>query len=401
VGLVVKSAGISMTPLSAALSAAGAWVAIPLVTLTVMLTSAPGASLATVIAASGCGPGGGPGGGTVAAADGSYDAEQMTIARTIVDTTAQRGLPRRAAVLAVATAIVESQLRNLDYGDRDSLGVFQQRPTQGWGSPAQVRDPVYATNAFLDRLVAIDGWQHMPNGTAEQRVQRSGFPERYAPQHPHAEAIVTKFWHETSARPSPRSVRNRTGPSSGAVDQRTSSRPRDGAQAATGCPDTDTGDTVTDTRVGARELKQLPRGFTLPRDRTQRAAVSYAVSKIGRPYVWGAKGPDAFDCSGLMMAAWAHAGVAISASTTTQIHDGRAVPGLGQLQPGDLVFIPGSLGTPSNPRHVGLYIGHGLLINAYDQDSGVIVERLSAWKAEIVAIRRVHQPATSDTPGAA
>lgn len=391
-----------MTPLSAALSAAGAWIAIPLVTLTVMLTSTSGASLAAVIAASGCGPGGGAGGGTVAAADGSYDAEQMTIARTIVDTTARRGLPRRAAVLAVATAIVESQLRNLDHGDRDSLGVFQQRPSQGWGTPAQVRDPVYATNAFLDRLVAINAWQHMPDGAAEQLVQRSGFPERYAPEHPRAEAIVTKFWRETTPRPSPPRDRNRTGGPApgGEVDQRATSRPRDDVEVAAGCPDTETGDTVTDTRVGARELKQLPRGYTLPRDRTQRAAVSYVVSKVGRPYVWGAKGPGAFDCSGLMMAAWAHAGVAIGAATTTQIHDGRAVPGIGQVQPGDLLFIPGSLGTPSNPRHVGMYIGHGLLINAYDQDSGVIVERLSAWRAEIVAIRRVHQPST-DTPGAA
>src|SRR6478735_3834070 len=74
----------------------------------------------------------------------------------------------------------ESTLRNINYGDRDSLGLFQQRPSQGWGSPSQVTDPVYSTRIFLDRLLAIPGWQSLPVTVAAQTVQRSAFPNAYA-----------------------------------------------------------------------------------------------------------------------------------------------------------------------------------------------------------------------------
>jgi hypothetical protein len=79
--------------------------------------------------------------------------EQVGNARTIAQVGYERGLPERAVVIALATAMQESRLRNLDYGDRDSLGLFQQRPSQGWGTPAQVQDPVYAAGKFYDGLV--------------------------------------------------------------------------------------------------------------------------------------------------------------------------------------------------------------------------------------------------------
>lgn len=357
----MKAASLTGSPLAVAAAAAGTWLVAPVLVVAVFVAANSG-GVSVALAQSGCGPGGGAGGGAVETVDGTYTAEQMTIARTVVDTTARRDLPKRAAVVAIATALVESGLRNLDHGDRDSLGVFQQRSSQGWGTRSQLLDPVYATNAFLDRLVAINGWQQLPDGVAEQRVQRSAHPERYAPRHPAAEAIVDRFWR---------------GPDTPDVAQRVSIR--------AGCPDQDPSDVPLDKQ-------KLPPDFTLPRDPHQRAAVSYALSKLGKPYVWGAKGPNAFDCSGLMMAAWAHAGVAIGAATTSQIHDGRAVPSLGALQPGDLVFIPGSLGTPANPRHVGMYAGHGLIVNSYDAKTGVVLERLSAWSDEIVAVRRVHEP---------
>ena len=85
----------------------------------------------SVIAGDGCGGDGGPGGGSQQLGDRTWSAEQMNNAQTITQVTQTRRLPRRAAVLATATAIVESQLRNVHYGDRDSLGVFQQRPSQG------------------------------------------------------------------------------------------------------------------------------------------------------------------------------------------------------------------------------------------------------------------------------
>jgi hypothetical protein len=113
-------------------------------------------------------------GGTV-----TVSAEQARNATTIARVARDRGLPDRAVVIALATAQQESGLRNLDYGDRDSLGLFQQRPSQGWGTPAQVQDPVYAAGKFYDGLVQVPGWDTGRLTDVAQTVQRSGFPEAY------------------------------------------------------------------------------------------------------------------------------------------------------------------------------------------------------------------------------
>lgn len=110
----------------------------------------------------------------------SFAPDQMHHASTIVLLAVKRGLPARAGTIGVATAIQESKLRNLSYGDRDSVGLFQQRPSQGWGTPEQLQDPVYATNAFYDALVKVDGWEGMVITEIAQEVQRSGYPEAYA-----------------------------------------------------------------------------------------------------------------------------------------------------------------------------------------------------------------------------
>ncbi|HEY1972999.1 MAG TPA: NlpC/P60 family protein, partial [Pseudonocardia sp.] len=91
----------------------------------------------------------------------SWSAEQTGNTQLIISTVTRRGLPRRAAVLAVATALAESGLRNLHTGDRDSLGLFQQRPSQGWGHPTQLLNPSYATDQFLNHLLAVPGWAHL------------------------------------------------------------------------------------------------------------------------------------------------------------------------------------------------------------------------------------------------
>jgi hypothetical protein len=103
----------------------------------------------------------------------------------------RRGMPAHAATIALATALQESKLYNLRGGDRDSLGLFQQRPSQGWGTPRQILDPVHATNAFYDALVRVDGYQTMPVTVAAQRVQRSGFPSAYAGYESDARAMAS------------------------------------------------------------------------------------------------------------------------------------------------------------------------------------------------------------------
>ncbi|MEW2519402.1 heavy metal transporter [Actinacidiphila alni] len=105
---------------------------------------------------------------------------QAANAATVAAVATSRGLPERALTIALATALQESRLDNLDHGDRDSLGLFQQRPSQGWGTAQQILDPVYASNAFFDGLVKIEGYSRLPLTVAAQRVQKSGFPQAYA-----------------------------------------------------------------------------------------------------------------------------------------------------------------------------------------------------------------------------
>ena len=109
----------------------------------------------------------------------SLSPEQAEHAALIAAVGVRRGLPARAVSIALATAYQESKIANLDGGDRDSLGIFQQRPSQGWGTPEQILDPVYATNAFYDALVEVEGYRDLRITEAAQAVQRSAFPEAY------------------------------------------------------------------------------------------------------------------------------------------------------------------------------------------------------------------------------
>lgn len=103
----------------------------------------------------------------------SLDTDQAGIAATIAGIAVRHRLPQRAITIALAAALQESQLQNLDYGDRDSVGVFQQRPSQGWGTTAEIEDPVYATTRFFAALVKVPGYTKMPVDQAAQDVQHS------------------------------------------------------------------------------------------------------------------------------------------------------------------------------------------------------------------------------------
>jgi hypothetical protein len=103
----------------------------------------------------------------------SLNASQAGIAATIAGVAARDSLPAEAVTVAYAAALQESKLQNLNHGDRDSVGVFQQRPSQGWGTTSQLEDPVYATSRFFSALVQVPGYQQMPVYQAAQAVQRS------------------------------------------------------------------------------------------------------------------------------------------------------------------------------------------------------------------------------------
>ncbi|WP_406454465.1 hypothetical protein OG782_24795 [Streptomyces sp. NBC_00876] len=142
---------------------------------------------------------------TVRSADGSdgrgrtyvLTSEQAANAATISAVGTTRGMPERAVTIALATALQESGLRNIEHGDRDSLGLFQQRPSQGWGTEKQILDPVYSAGKFYQHLAEVPGYSRLPLTVAAQRVQRSGFPQAYAKHEPDAALLAAALTGRT------------------------------------------------------------------------------------------------------------------------------------------------------------------------------------------------------------
>jgi murein DD-endopeptidase MepM/ murein hydrolase activator NlpD len=125
---------------------------------------------------------------------GPYGPDQIANAAVIINVGVEMSVPPRGWVIAVATAMQESTLRNLGHlgsrNDHDSLGLFQQRPSQGWGTPEQLQDPAYSSRKFYDKLLTVAGWETMTLTAAAQRVQVSAFPNAYARHEPLATRIV-------------------------------------------------------------------------------------------------------------------------------------------------------------------------------------------------------------------
>ena len=292
---------------------------LPLVAIGAALALFIGVAFVAFSISGGTGGGGGPvtggscdagsisAGGRAGIRMADLSAEQRANAATIVAVARNLGAPPRASLVALATAMQESTLRNLDYGDRDSLGLFQQRPSQGWGSPAQVTDPVHSTTIFLQRLLAIPGWQTLPVTVAAQTVQRSAFPEAYAK------------WEGLAAQ--------------------LASTLADAAGPAASC--------------GTATLAQ---GVAA-------AAIAFARREVGKPYVWGAVGPGAYDCSGLVQTAFAAAGITLPRVSWQQYSAGGHLP-VRQAQAGDLLFLATDPTDPATIHHVMLYLGNSQMVEA-------------------------------------
>ncbi|MDL2075756.1 NlpC/P60 family protein [Streptomyces sp. GXMU-J15] len=300
-------------------------------------------------------------------------AEQIPNAQTIVATGISLDVPKKGQIIAIATAMQESRLRNLNSGDRDSLGLFQQRPSQGWGTAQQIRDPVYASERFYKALLKVDGWQQMKVTQAAQAVQKSGYPDAYAQWEDLAtalqKAIAATFPNADKDKPAKDSD-------------------KDAEPSAGGCtPDKD------GTSFGRIPEGSVPKGYKIPKsaDPKARKAIEWAMHQLGTLYQWGgsctdAHGPDPMgrcDCSSLMQQAYAHADVHLTRTTYTQVNEGKAVSAK-NLKPGDLIF---SRGTAARPEHVGLYMGEGLVIEAPRTSKPVRITPIKDW--EILAVRRV------------
>lgn len=322
----------------------------------------------------------GSGAGTVTVAGLDDPAEQVPNAKTIAATGLAMGIPARGQVVALATALQESGLRNLAYGDRDSLGLFQQRPSEGWGTASEILDPVHASTMFYQALEQVSGWQSLSVAQAAQAVQKSGFPDAYATWEPLATALhkaLEPLLAPTGApTPAPVSSDTTTSPVHAGIGG--------------GC-----GPGGDGTGFGVIPPGSAPAGYTIPAGAPVkvRTVIRWALGQLGTPYQWGgsctdAHGPDPMqrcDCSSLMQQSYKAAGIALSRTTYTQIHEGRPVSA-NALQPGDLVFTEG---TAAAPEHVGMYIGSGLIINAPHTGAVVDVNTLADWKPQILAARRV------------
>jgi len=135
-------------------------------------------------------------------ADGAayqFTPEQAVNAATIAAVGTGRGMPERAVTIALATSLQESGLHNIEHGDRDSLGLFQQRPSQGWGTKKQILDPTYAAGVFYQHLAKVHDYAKLPLTVAAQRVQRSGYPEAYAKHEPDAALLSAALTGNSAA----------------------------------------------------------------------------------------------------------------------------------------------------------------------------------------------------------
>ena len=129
----------------------------------------------------------------------SLDLTQMANAATVTAVGVSKKVPAKAVVVALATALQESKLENLDGGDRDSVGLFQQRPSQGWGTPEQLQDQRYSARKFYTALLKVKGWQKLRVTEAAQKVQRSAYPEAYQKWADEAEVMADALLGKVSA----------------------------------------------------------------------------------------------------------------------------------------------------------------------------------------------------------
>jgi hypothetical protein len=272
-----------------------------------------------------------PGQPAQGAADASnLDQEQKGTVALIISIGKQRSLAPRAWQVAIQAGMTESGLRNLGHGDRDSLGIFQMRPSMNWGSAAEVTNPNYAINKFFDVLTSVPDWANLRPGEAAQSVERSGFPDRYHKWEAMAAVLVQNLGQ--------------------VVD-------------AVGC---------------GQGL-----GAALPPSQAAAQAIKFALGEQGKPYVWGATGPNAYDCSGLMLRAYESAGVILPRVSQDQYKAGAMLP-VRNAQPGDLIFLATDPANPATIHHVAMYLGNGKIVEAQQTGVPVHIRPFSFDEAEVV-----------------
>jgi cell wall-associated NlpC family hydrolase len=305
----------------------------------------------------------------------AWSQEQLQNAAIIYQVGLSMGMSSRDIQIGLITAMVESNLVNVNYGDRDSLGLFQQRPSQGWGSPEQVTDPRYAASTFFKHLQGLgDKRYQMSMGDAAQAVQRSAFPDRYGERIQDARAIWPQV--QQIGGGNPQSMNGGTYPTDtsnmySALMQSDSSLPPTASQmlGAWGMPPADPSSgmgTMIGTHTNQSAIQPLMEqsgAYVKGVDGWRKAVLEYARQAVGTPYVWG--GTDlssGVDCSGFIQAVFNKVGMELPRVSYQQAKLGQRV-GYDGLRPGDLIGWDNS-SRNNGADHIALYLGNGLMIES-------------------------------------
>jgi peptidoglycan DL-endopeptidase CwlO len=283
----------------------------------------------------------------------SLSQPQAQNAAAVIAVATAAGTGRQGAVIAVMTALTESGLQT-GAGNGDHIGLFQQSPF--WGTTAQRLNPTDSAALFIKALQALSGWEQMVPWVAAQSVQRSQFDG--VPTASNGESAVVGGNYQQHYGEAVTIV---AGVASWATESGCGQQP--GAAPAA---------------IGSKG--GLPAGYQIPpaSNPAETLAVTFALSKVGGPYVWGGNGPTGYDCSGLVTAAWSYAGVSIPRTSQAELGAGTPVASYGPVSPGDLVLVPGADGSLRSPGHVAMYIGDGLVVAAADVQVGIIVQTYSS-----------------------
>lgn len=339
----------------------------------------------------------GHGGGT------GWSAEQKRNAAIIISVGQEMGMSRRDITIGLMTAMQESSLKNLNYGDRDSLGLFQQRPSQGWGSREQVTDPQYASRKFFSELKKVDGRKRMSLTEAAQAVQRSAYPDAYAKWEHDAQALLK----ERAGKIQP--VNSRSQPTVNPISEVMSTRPTaapnittpnlgdygdqgivpqintgiggSGAMGApgapglaastaplTGMPTFGTADDYVNATGGGRFGQK---GV----NNTRKAIIERAQQVIGTPYKWGGTDLNSgVDCSGFIQSVYKEMGIDLPRVSFQQANYGKRTD-LANLKPGDLVAWDNS-SRNNGADHIAIFLGNGRVIEAAKPGTSVRIRKL-------------------------
>lgn len=328
----------------------------------------------------------------------AFSQEQLKNAAIIYQVGRQMGLGTRDIQTAIITAMVESNLINVNYGDRDSLGLFQQRPSQGWGTPEQVTDPQYAARKFYSVLVGMGEKRfRMGMGEAAQAVQRSAYPERYAQRIPSMRMIWPKI--QQSSGETPMSLDGQpyglpempqqtpamsemlgatTDPAIPSASVMLGAWGMDAPQPPEPIDPLENGLSTfisPATNSIITEISQTSGGFEKGVDGWRKGVIQAAKNAVGTPYVWGGNSlSSGVDCSGLIQQAFSRVGIDMPRISYLQANRGTRV-GRGGLLPGDLVAWDNS-SRNNGADHIAIYLGNGYIIEAPRPGLSVRIRRL-------------------------